>query len=192
MESDLDLFKTYGPMNLVTLMNESEAIREMLTSREVSAPCLRDDTTTKTKNVPNPIPSFRRVSCARGMNVGVNGTYPKYIITNQFTIHRKILCDTQTNGGGWTVIQRRIKGDVFFFRDWESYKNGFGKPDSGGDFWLGNEAVHILTYVKPHELRVEIRHEGRDYFAQYKTFNLESEANKYVLHCWLLLVIFVV
>ncbi|KAK3773635.1 hypothetical protein RRG08_002111, partial [Elysia crispata] len=74
---------------------------------------------------------------------------------------------------------RRIKGDVYFFRDWESYKNGFGKPDSGGDFWLGNEAVHILTYVKPHELRVEIRHEGRDYFAQYKTFNLESEANKY-------------
>ncbi|KAK3764820.1 hypothetical protein RRG08_002034, partial [Elysia crispata] len=74
---------------------------------------------------------------------------------------------------------RRLKGDVYFFRDWESYKNGFGKPDSGGDFWLGNEAVHILTYVKPHELRVEIRHEGRDYFAQYKTFNLESEANKY-------------
>ncbi|KAK3780212.1 hypothetical protein RRG08_010606 [Elysia crispata] len=105
MESELDLFKTYGPMNLVTLRNESEAIREMLTSREVSAPCLRDDTTTKTKNVPNPIPFFRRVACERGMNVGVNGTYPKYIITNQFTIHRKILCDTQTNGGGWTVIQ---------------------------------------------------------------------------------------
>ena len=41
--------------------------------------------------------------------------------------------------------QRRTKGDVYFNRDWESYKNGFGEPD--GDFWLGNEAVHILTYV---------------------------------------------
>ena len=52
MESEVDLFKTYGQMNLVTLRNESEAIREMLTSREVSAPCLRDDTTTKTENIP--------------------------------------------------------------------------------------------------------------------------------------------
>ncbi|KAK3798633.1 hypothetical protein RRG08_007449, partial [Elysia crispata] len=179
MGSELDLLKTYGQMNLVILRNESEAIREMLTSRVVSAPCLRNDTTTKTENIPNPIPFFRRVACERGMNGGVNGKYPEYIITTQFTIQREILCDTQTDGGGWTVIQRRIKGDVSFFRDWESYKNGFGKPDSGGDFWLGNEAVHILTYMKPHELRVEIRHEGRDYFAQYKTFNLGSEANKY-------------
>ena len=52
MESELDLFKTCGQMSLVTLRNESEAIREMLTSREVSVPCLRNDTTTKTKNVP--------------------------------------------------------------------------------------------------------------------------------------------
>ena len=41
--------------------------------------------------------------------------------------------------------QRRTKGDVFFNRDWDSYKEGFGELD--GDFWLGNEAIHILTYV---------------------------------------------
>ena len=52
MGSELDLLKTYGQMNLVILRNESEAIREMLTSRVVSAPCLRDDTTTKTENIP--------------------------------------------------------------------------------------------------------------------------------------------
>ena len=39
--------------------------------------------------------------------------------------------------------QRRTKGDVYFNRRWQAYKEGFGKLD--GDFWLGNEAVHILT-----------------------------------------------
>ncbi|KAK3782770.1 hypothetical protein RRG08_037767 [Elysia crispata] len=75
--------------------------------------------------------------------------------------------------------QRRTKGDVYFNRDWESYKNGFGEPD--GDFWLGNEAVHILTYVQPYELRIEIRSDGKDYFAHYKTFKVESESDKYRL-----------
>ncbi|KAK3793021.1 hypothetical protein RRG08_060534 [Elysia crispata] len=69
----------------------------------------------------------------------------------------------------------RTKGDVFFNRDWASYKEGFGKPD--GDFWFGNEAVHILTY-QLHELRIEIRSKGKDYFGQYKSFKLESKSDK--------------
>ncbi|KAK3771548.1 hypothetical protein RRG08_066638 [Elysia crispata] len=172
MESELDLLKTYGQMNLVTVRNETEAIREMLTSREVSSRCLKNaKTTTDKKTVP--------VVCIRGMNGAANKTYPKYIKTSQFTLHREILCDTQTDGGGWTVIQRRTKGDVFFNRDWDSYKEGFGKLD--GDFWLGNEAIHILTYVQPQELMVELRSEGKDYFATYKSFLVKSESDKYRL-----------
>ena len=39
--------------------------------------------------------------------------------------------------------QRRTKGNVDFYKDWKSYRDGFG--DYGGDFFLGLEALHKLT-----------------------------------------------
>ncbi|XP_066436780.1 ficolin-2-like isoform X2 [Eleutherodactylus coqui] len=92
----------------------------------------------------------------------------------------KVLCDMQTDGGGWTVFQRRSDGSVDFFRDWNSYKNGFGSRLS--EFWLGNENLHVLTSSGTWEMRIDL--EGFDktkHFAKYSSFQLLGESDNYKL-----------
>ncbi|XP_025837874.2 ficolin-2 isoform X1 [Vulpes vulpes] len=91
-----------------------------------------------------------------------------------------VLCDMDTDSGGWTVFQRRTDGSVDFFRDWASYKQGFGSQL--GEFWLGNENIHALTAQGTSELRVDLMDfEGNRQFAKYTSFKVASEAEKYKL-----------
>ncbi|KAJ8311542.1 hypothetical protein KUTeg_010897 [Tegillarca granosa] len=46
-----------------------------------------------------------------------------------------VYCDMKTDGGGWTVIQRRFNGKTDFYRTWKEYKHGFGKRSE--EYWLG-------------------------------------------------------
>ncbi|GFO29022.1 ficolin-1 [Plakobranchus ocellatus] len=121
--------------------------------------------------------------CERGMGNDVTKNLQPYLVMTNQMLQKEILCDTHTDGGGWIIIQRRARGDVDFYRDWTSYREGFGSLTE--DFWLGNEAIHRLTDASsnllpqhPYELRVNIRFKGAEQFAEYSSFRLESETNK--------------
>ncbi|NXG07340.1 ANGP4 protein, partial [Sakesphorus luctuosus] len=89
-------------------------------------------------------------------------------------------CDMETDQGGWTVIQLRANGSLSFQRSWKEYKQGFG--DAAGEYWLGNEAVHLLTSQMPYALRVELQDwEGGQVYAHYGKFQLGSEQQLYRL-----------
>ena len=66
----------------------------------------------------------------------------KYVIYPRGGKEMTVYCDFTTNGGGWTVIQRRNKGQTVFPVSVGAYKNNFGPVD--GEFWLGNENINRL------------------------------------------------
>ncbi|CAH2311997.1 Hypothetical predicted protein [Pelobates cultripes] len=89
-------------------------------------------------------------------------------------------CDMVTDGGGWTVFQRRQDGSVDFNRTWQEYKQGFGSLQ--GEHWLGNENLHSLTRLGQHTLRIELEDwYGVKRHAIYRKFKVASEQNKYRL-----------
>ena len=44
----------------------------------------------------------------------------------------------------WIIVMQRFDGSLDFNRGWIEYRNGFGNRGQG-EFWLGNEKVHLLT-----------------------------------------------
>jgi hypothetical protein len=55
----------------------------------------------------------------------------------------KVYCDMSTEG--WAVIQRRWDASVDFDRHWLEYKEGFGEPEFGKNYWIGLDNLYRLT-----------------------------------------------
>ncbi|KAK2842137.1 hypothetical protein Q5P01_012337 [Channa striata] len=92
-----------------------------------------------------------------------------------------VFCDMELAGGGWTLIQRRKDGSVSFNRTWVEYRSGFGELD-GGEFWLGNTMIHLLTRDRDMVLRVELEDlDGVVEHAQYEQFRVAGERLRYRL-----------
>ncbi|XP_039988838.1 proteoglycan 4-like isoform X1 [Xiphias gladius] len=92
-----------------------------------------------------------------------------------------VFCDMELGGGGWTLLQRRQDGSVSFNRTWAEYRSGFGDLD-GGEFWLGNNMIHLLTRHRDMVLRVELEDfDGAMEYAEYKQFKVASERLRYRL-----------
>ncbi|XP_019646376.1 PREDICTED: fibrinogen-like protein 1 [Branchiostoma belcheri] len=92
----------------------------------------------------------------------------------------EVYCDMDTAEGGWTVIQRRLDGSVPFNRTWEEYKHGFGNKN--GEYWLGNDNIHLLTTQKDYRLRIDMMDwDMRTRYAEYNTFRVSGESDQYRL-----------
>ena len=122
---------------------------------------------------------IERKSCAELLRDGWNSS-GVYTINPDGGNSIQVLCDMTMEGGGWTVFQKRLDGSVNFYRGWESYKNGFG--NLSGEFWLGNDNIHRLTDSEDVILRVDLEDfEGNITYAEYTTFKVADEADKYRL-----------
>ena len=87
----------------------------------------------------------------------------------------------ETDGGGWTVFQRRQDGSVDFNRNWVEYEEGFGVLT--GEFWLGLSKICRLTSNRIKTLRVCLGDfESNKAYAQYSLFFIRDNTTEYTLN----------
>ncbi|XP_078316224.1 ryncolin-4-like [Crassostrea virginica] len=103
-----------------------------------------------------------------------------------YSIHPKegartdVVCDMETMGGGWTIIQNRFDGSENFARNWIDYKNGFGR--ASGEYWIGNEVIYQLTKLNVNSIYFSITlNNGSMLFELYETFSISNEEDNYRL-----------
>nr|XP_022299377.1 ryncolin-1-like [Crassostrea virginica] len=108
----------------------------------------------------------------------IDGVYTIYLSTG---LKKRVYCDMTTDGGGWTVIQRRFDGSTDFqSKTWQNFAEGFGNPKH--EYWIGNDAIHDLTKSGKAKLRIDLRKfTGEEGNVTYSTFKVGNKSEKYVL-----------
>uniref|UniRef100_A0A0K8RM44 Putative ficolin/ixoderin n=1 Tax=Ixodes ricinus TaxID=34613 RepID=A0A0K8RM44_IXORI len=97
------------------------------------------------------------------------------------------ICDMESDGGGWTMIQRRSQYEVNdnnFEKEFVEYEHGFATR-AGGALWLGLENLHVLTSFPNNQqaLRIELTRKGarETTVLLYHKFIVGSQAEHYKL-----------
>uniref|UniRef100_K1PJG3 Angiopoietin-related protein 2 n=1 Tax=Magallana gigas TaxID=29159 RepID=K1PJG3_MAGGI len=92
-----------------------------------------------------------------------------------------VYCDMETDGGGWTSIQRRLSGTMNFNKTWTEFKNGFGVPQNA--YWIGNDVIQHLTNRQPYSMYVVFKlNNGSIFHQKYADFSVGDESTNYQLH----------
>ncbi|KAK4322553.1 hypothetical protein Pmani_006696 [Petrolisthes manimaculis] len=101
-----------------------------------------------------------------------NPAFPKEPLT--------VYCDQNTDGGGWTVFQRRanLTWRENFMRSMLEYQIGFGYVDC--EFWLGLNHLNVITSQSLHEIRIDLcDYDGNRRWAKYALFYVGPEESHY-------------
>lgn len=117
---------------------------------------------------------------ATASNFKSNGIYA--ILDPNYSEHPfNVTCESNAYGSGWTIILRRTDGSVDFYRDWNTYKKGFGELD--GEFFLGLDKIHAMTSERSQQLLVDLEDfEQTKRFELYERFAIDNEEYKFALH----------
>lgn len=104
-----------------------------------------------------------------------------YVMTNNYKFSEPTNQSWHSSFIYSQVFQRRSNGSEQFRRGWASYRRGFGSPQ--GEFWLGLDRLHRLTYQDEYELRVDMSDfDNIAVYAGYTWFRVDDTASNYRLH----------
>ncbi|XP_060595944.1 microfibril-associated glycoprotein 4-like [Ruditapes philippinarum] len=91
-----------------------------------------------------------------------------------------VFCDFETDGGGWTVFQKRFDGSIDFYKSFIDFERGFGSVDS--EFWLGLSHIYEMVSLGKTELRLDLKAaDGTSVYETFQNFRLGKQPY-YTLH----------
>ncbi|XP_067393767.1 fibrinogen-like protein 1-like protein [Emydura macquarii macquarii] len=92
-----------------------------------------------------------------------------------------VWCDMDTEGKGWTVVQRNsYSTEITWSESWSTYKYGFGNVLQ--DYWLGNEYLSLLTRQSTYKVRFVVEDKNNNTrYAEFDIFSVEDEPSGYPL-----------
>ncbi|XP_071837053.1 fibrinogen-like protein A [Apostichopus japonicus] len=179
-------FHIYFDLLIATNLYSSKPVETtpiQTTSSETTGSTVREASTsvetTPKQTTTSDDPSIVIKDCLDVFNAGntTNGIYT--IKPTNWRDSFEVFCN-MTDGGGWTVFQRRVDGSVDFYRNWQSYKEGFGELDH--EFWLGNDKLYDLTNQGDYQLRIDmVNKDGDPYYAKFDLFRINDESDNYRL-----------
>lgn len=117
----------------------------------------------------------------KGETNGLFEIRPSGVVSSKVVV---VYCHQEGLMGGWLLVQQRESGELSFNRSWAEYRDGFGSVNAlgKGEFWLGNQNLHLLTSQRETMLKVELEDwEGVVATAEY-IVRVGSEEEGYPLH----------
>jgi len=106
---------------------------------------------------------------------------PPAVFLSDLLLFDKIFVEMHVGNCAPLLIQQNVDGSPYFSRSWETFKGGFGSKKC--NYWLGNELLHQMTKDGQYKVRFDLQAlaSGQWYWAEYRTFTVDSEATKYRL-----------